>query len=183
MSFIEKTIASKRIYEGKILNLRIDEVASANGRTSIREIVEHKGGVVMAAITENREMVMIRQFRKAVEEVVYEAPAGKLEGGENIEAAAARELKEETGYTAGTISSLGTYYASCGYTQEKLNLFLCLDLQKGDAEPDDNEDIDVELAPLKELYEMVVRGELKDAKTALVIMLAFEKLRRMATDG
>ena len=176
MAFIEKTIKSKRIYEGKILNLRVDEVVCVKGNTSFREIVEHKGGVVMAAITKDLDMVMIRQFRKAVEEVVFEAPAGKLEEGEEIIKAALRELKEETGYVAGAAEYMGSYYASCGYTEEKLHLFLCKDLIKGKASPDDNEDIDTELVSLKKLYEMTVRGEIKDAKTALIIMLAKDRM-------
>lgn len=176
MAFIEKTIRSKRIYEGKILNLRIDEVVCVKGNPSIREIVEHRGGVVMAAVTSDLDMVMIRQFRKAVEEIVFEAPAGKLEAGEEIRKAALRELEEETGYKAKTMEYMGSYYASCGYTEEKLHLFLCTDLIKGEATPDENEDIDLELVPLERLYEMTVKGEIKDAKTALIIMLAADKM-------
>lgn len=176
MAFIEKTIKSKIIYKGKILNLRVDEVTCVKGNTSLREIVEHKGGVVMAAITKDLDMVMIRQFRKAVEEVVFEAPAGKLEEGEEVLKAALRELKEETGYEAETTIFMGSYYASCGYTQEKFHLFLCTDLIKGEPSPDDNEDIDTELVPLKDLYDMTIKGEIKDAKTALIIMLAMDRM-------
>jgi ADP-ribose pyrophosphatase len=177
MTFEEKTIQSEMIYQGKILNLRKDQVLAVHGGISEREIVEHTGGVVMAAVLPEGQMIMIRQFRKAVEQVVFEAPAGKLEEKEGLFEAAFRELKEETGYHAKSIESMGTYFSSCGYTTEKLHLFLLRDLTPGETSFDDNEAIEVEKWPLEQLREMVVKGEIVDAKTALIILLAYEKTR------
>ena len=100
MTFEEKTIKSERIYEGAIINLRRDEVTVQNG-TSMREIIEHNGGAVLAAVTSEGKLVMVRQYRKPAGRVMLEVPAGKIDLGESAEAAAKRELKEETGYTAG----------------------------------------------------------------------------------
>ena len=104
MTFEEKTLKSERIYEGTIINLRRDKVTVQHG-TSYREIVEHNGGAVLAAVTDRGRLVMVRQFRKPAERVMLEVPAGKIDPGEKPEEAAVRELKEETGYTAGTVSS------------------------------------------------------------------------------
>lgn len=177
MTFEEKTLETQKIYKGKVLNLRRDKVTTVNGGTSYREIIEHPGGVVMAAITQDGKMVMVRQFRKAVEQVVFEAPAGKLEAGEDVFEAAKRELKEETGYRAKQIDFMGYYYSSCGYTSEKLHLFLCRDLSPGDTEFDEHEALIVEEHPLKDLFQKVLDGQIDDAKTALVILLAYEKTR------
>ena len=177
MTFEEKTLETEEIYQGKVLNLRKDKVTTVNGGTSYREIIEHPGGVVMAAITEDDKMVMIRQFRKAVEQVVFEAPAGKLELGEDVLTAAKRELKEETGYRAKQVDSMGAYFSSCGYTSEILHLFLCRDLTLGQTEFDENEALVVEEHPLTDLFQKVLSGEINDAKTALIILLAYEKTR------
>lgn len=177
MTFEEKTLDSEKIYNGKILNLRRDKVTTVNGDTAYREIIEHSGGVVLAAITNDGKMVMVRQFRKAVEKVVFEAPAGKLEEGEDNLQAAIRELKEETGYSADKIEFMGSYFSSCGYTSEKLHLFLCRGLTAGETEFDDHEALIVEEYPLKDLFQQVIRGKIDDAKSALAILLAYEKTR------
>jgi ADP-ribose pyrophosphatase len=177
MTFEEKTLKTEQIYSGKILNLRRDKVTTVNGGTAYREIIEHPGGVVLAAITGDDKMVMVRQFRKAVEKVVFEAPAGKLEHGEEIIQAAIRELKEETGYTAKQIESMGSYFSSCGYTSEKLHIFLCRDLSPGQTEFDEHEALIVEEYPLKDLFQQALSGRIDDAKTALAIILAYEKTR------
>ncbi|MEG1584807.1 MAG: NUDIX hydrolase, partial [Anaerovorax sp.] len=124
MVFEEKTISSERIYEGAILNLRKDKVHVKEGRTSYREIVEHNGGVALAALTEEGKLVLVRQFRKAAEEVALEVPAGKIEQGErDHELAALRELKEETGYTAENLELLSSFYSSIGYSTEMIHLY------------------------------------------------------------
>ena len=183
MTFVEKTVKSEVIYKGKILNLRKDQVIASNGQLSDREIVEHSGGVVMAAVLEDGRMAMVHQYRKAVEEVVFEAPAGKLELGEDLVEAAHRELKEETGFTATNLEFLGSFYSSCGYTNEKLNLFLCTGLIEGEPDPDPTEAFEMELKDLEDLYQMVIRGEIKDGKTALVILLARERLLKRYHNG
>lgn len=171
MTFEETTISSRMIYEGRILNLRLDQVTTINGE-SAREIVEHSGGVTIAAITDDNKMVMVKQYRKAAEKVVLEAPAGKLDGDEEPLAAARRELKEETGYEAGRIEKLTSFYASVGYSTERLHLFLATDLIQGEPAFDENEAIDIHEIDLGELKQAVMRGEIEDSKTIAAIMMA-----------
>lgn len=176
MTFEEKTIKSKMIYEGKIINLRVDEVETVSGKPSSREIVEHDGGVAVAAFTDEKKLIMVRQYRKAAGEVLLEVPAGKQEKGELPEITAIRELKEETGYTAKKIEKLATLYASPGYCQELLHLFLCTDMTCGDTEFDESEAIEIAAYAIPELIEMIASGEIKDAKTVAAIFLAKQRL-------
>ena len=170
MTFEEKTLESQRIYEGAIINLRRDKVTVQNG-TSYREIVEHNGGAVLAALTQDDKMVMVRQFRKPAERVLLEAPAGKIDPGETPEAAAVRELKEETGYTAGCVKHLFSFYPSVGYSEEMLHLYLCTELTAGETCFDENEAIDIEELDVETLYHMVMTGEIQDAKTAIAVLM------------
>ena len=172
MIFEEKTISSQMIYEGRILNLRKDTVEVVGNKVSEREIVEHNGGVTLAAITSDHKMVMVRQFRKAAGKAVLEAPAGKREKGEEAIETAERELKEETGYTASNIKLLTKFYASVGYSEEIIYIYLCTGLTPGETQFDDNEALDIIEYDLDELYEMVVSGEIEDAKTIIAILMA-----------
>ena len=169
MTFEEKTIKSERIYEGAIINLRRDKVTVQNG-TSYREIIEHNGGAVLAAVTNEGKLVMVRQYRKPASRVMLEVPAGKIDKGESAESAAKRELKEETGYTAGNIEFLMQFYPSVGYSEEILYLYLCTDLTPGETNFDENEAIDIEEYEIAELQEMVMAGKIQDAKTIIAIM-------------
>jgi ADP-ribose pyrophosphatase len=170
MTFEEKTLKSERIYEGAIINLRRDQVTVEHG-TSYREIVEHNGGAVLAAITREGKMVMVRQYRKAAQRVMLEAPAGKIDKGEQAEAAAIRELKEETGYTAGKVTFLTKFFPSVGYSEEVLYLYLCTDLTPGETCFDENEALDIEEMDLDVLHRMVMDGDIEDGKTAVAILM------------
>ncbi len=171
MVFEEKTISSERIYEGRILNLRKDKVHVKDGKTSYREIVEHNGGVALAAITNEGKMVMVRQFRKAAEKAVLEVPAGKIEKGEDHRLTAERELKEETGYSAEKIEFVTAFYSSIGYSTEMIYLYLATNLTPGETEFDDNESIEIIEYELADLKKMVLSGEIEDAKTIAAILL------------
>lgn len=173
MTFEEKTLSSERIYEGKIINLRKDKVTVVHG-TSYREIVEHNGGAVLLTVTDEGKMIMIRQYRKAAGKVMFEVPAGKIDPGEDPLVTAGRELKEETGYTAGSIKYLCRFYPSVGYSQECLYLYLCTDLTAGETAFDDNEAIDMEEWDIADLHAMVRRGEIDDAKTLIAIEYAYD---------
>jgi len=172
MIFEEKTRKSEMIYEGKILNLRRDTVEVVGGNTSEREIVEHDGGVALAAITDEGKMVMIRQYRQAAGRVLLEVPAGRREKGEDPKATAARELKEETGYTASDIKLLTRFFSTCGYSEEIIYIYLCRGLTPGETEFDEHEAIDTVEYELPELYSMVKSGEVEDAKTIIAILMA-----------
>ena len=172
MTFEEKTLSSTRIYEGAILNLRKDEVTVRTGR-SYREIIEHNGGAAIAALTDDNRIIMVKQYRKAAKKVMLEVPAGKIDRGEtDAEAAMVRELKEETGYTAGSIRYLGSINPSVGYSEEVIRLYLMTDLQPGEPAWDDDEALEVELMPFDEVYRMAAEGELTDAKTIAAVFMA-----------
>ncbi len=176
MSFNEKTISSEIKYKGKILNLRIDTVESVNGE-STREIVEHSGGAVVLPLLPNKNVVMIRQFRKPIERDVLEIPAGKIEQGESPEETAFRELREETGYKANNMTLLTKMYPSVGYSEELLYIYLATDLEPGETDFDENEDIDTYSYHIDDLYEMVMEGKIQDAKTQVAILMTVELLR------
>lgn len=176
MSFNEKTISSEIKYKGKILNLRIDTVESVNGE-STREIVEHSGGAVVLPLLPNKNVVMIRQFRKPLERDVLEIPAGKIEQGESPEETAFRELQEETGYMANNMTLLTKMYPSVGYSEELLYIYLATDLEPGETYFDENEDIDTYSYHIDDLYDMVMEGKIQDAKTQVAILMTVELLR------
>jgi ADP-ribose pyrophosphatase len=175
MIFEEKTISSDRIYEGKILNLRRDKIIDVRGKASYREIVEHGGGVAIAAVTEENRMILVRQFRKAAEKAILEVPAGKIEKGEDPIMTAARELKEETGYTAAKLEHITSFYSSVGYSEEVIHLYYAKGLSPGETDFDDNEAIDIEEYDVARLKRMVLEGEIEDAKTVAAILIVAAK--------
>ena len=168
--FREKTFSSSYVFRGKIISLRQDKVTLPDGRESIREIVEHPGAVVILALTNDDKMVMIRQFRKAADEVLWELPAGKVEPGENLKNCALRELEEETGYFSRKIKKLITFFSTPGFCNEKLTLFLAEDLEKRNKNEDADEFIEVELVNPNEALKLVQKNIIKDAKTIIGIL-------------
>ncbi|MCT4507171.1 MAG: NUDIX hydrolase [Tepidibacter sp.] len=172
MIFKEETMSSEMIYNGKIINLRVDTVELPEHKYQKREIVEHPGAVAILAINDKKEVILVRQFRKPVEEVIVEIPAGKLEEGENPRDCAIRELKEETGYEAKNIKFLNEFYTSAGFSNEKMYLYLATDLQAGKCCPDEDEYVDVMNVDLEKALNMVINNEIKDSKTIIGILLA-----------
>jgi ADP-ribose pyrophosphatase len=167
-----KTIASKLIYTGKILKLRLDEVSMPDGRISAREVVEHSGGVAILALTENREAYFVRQYRHPVAESVLEIPAGKLEPGENPIDCAIRELAEEVGVKPGKIEQIALYYSTPGFTSEKLYIYLATKLEEVIRQEQEDEDLEISLIPLSEAIDMAKKGEITDGKTLIALLLA-----------
>ncbi len=166
----EKTINSKTIYDGKILHVTVDEVELPDGEHAIREIVQHSGGVCVAALDENNELFFVRQFRYPYKEITLELPAGKLEKGETVLENGKRELLEETGCEGYSYISLGAMYPSTGYTDEIIHLFACRVKSVGENQPDKDEFLNVEKIPLEKAVEMVLNNQLPDAKTQLTIL-------------
>lgn len=171
-TFIEETISSEMIYHGRILNLRKDQVKVIGGKTSDREIIEHSGGVTIIGITDEGKVPLVKQFRKPAEKVVMELPAGKLEKGEDPLKGAIREFKEETGYTAGKIRLLTSFYCAIGYSTEIIYLYLAQELSAGNTDFDETEAIDNVEYDLGELKRMVMAGEIEDGKTIAGVMMA-----------
>lgn len=176
MIFREETLASEYKFKGRIVNLREDTVTVKNG-TSKREIVEHHGGAAAVAVTDEGKVILIRQFRKAFEDVILEIPAGKIEEDDpDPLGTMKRELKEETGYTAKNWIRLSSIKPSVGYTTEIIHLFLATDLEKGETDFDENEAIDTVYIDFDEAVRMAVEGEITDAKAVAGLLLAKEHL-------
>lgn len=171
MTFEEKSIESKIVYEGPVFRVRQHLVDTVGGR-SLRDVVEHSGGAVIVAVTDEGKILMEKQFRKPVESDFLELPAGKADPGEDPETTAVRELREETGYTAGSVKHLVSYYPTCGYSNELLHVFLCRDLKKGEKQWDEDECIElIEMYP-DEIMEKIQTGEIKDSKTMVGVLYA-----------
>ncbi len=166
----EKTLSQTYHFKGRIINLRVDEALLPNGQTAGREVVEHPGGVCIAALTEKDELLFVRQFRYPYGEVLLELPAGKLDRGEDPLEAGKRELKEETGATAASYVSLGKLYPSPGYCGEVIHLYLATGLQYGEMSPDEDEFLEVERIPLDEAVRRVLANEIPDAKTQTAVL-------------
>ena len=165
---------SRLVYAGRVVSLRVDEIALGHGRTALREVVDHPGAVVVAAVDEEHNIYMVRQYRHPIRRYLLELPAGGLEPGEEPVAAARRELREEVGIEAREWTALGTFFSSPGFANERLHAYLARDLAPAAGEPDDDEDIRVVRYPLSELL-----GDLEqtpDAKTLATLLLAAKAL-------
>lgn len=173
----EKTLTSQIVYDGKIITVRRDEVELANGRKSFREVVEHSGGVVIVAL-KGDSILFVKQFRYPIKNVVLELPAGKLEKGEDPDAACERELEEETGYRAKHWTSLGYIYTSIGFCDEKLYLYLAQELEFVGEHPDDGEILENYEYKIKDVEEMIQNGKINDAKTICAIHRALKEIKR-----
>jgi len=170
MELAEMRVSSERIYQGKIVALRKDTVRLPNGREAQREVIEHPGAVAVLAVTEDDQVVMVRQFRYPLNQTLWELPAGKLERGEAPETAALRELAEETGYQAGDVRKLYAFYTTPGFTDEHLHLYHATMLTSGEQSPDDDEFVECALFSRANLQDMIAAGEIIDAKTLIGIL-------------
>lgn len=177
MNLNEKTLNSKMIFEGKIIDLRFDEVELPNGKKAAREIVLHPGAVAVVALTLDKEVLMVRQYRKAVETTLLEIPAGKIEQGEPIKECAQRELMEETGFCAGDLMYLTGIYTSPGFSNEIIHIFLAKNLSAKYSEPDDDEFIEVVKLGFEDAVGRALAGEFKDAKTLTGLLTAYHYLK------
>ena len=166
----EITVNSEKIFEGKVINLRVDTVELPNKKYAKREIVEHRGAAGIIAI-DNDEIILIKQYRKAVEDFLYEIPAGKLDLNEDPLNCANRELIEETGFCSNKIEKLTEFYTSPGFSNEKIFLFKATELKHVGSNLDEDEFIDVVRVKIKEAKEMIIQNKIQDAKTQIAILL------------
>ena len=178
MELKETPLKTEYVYKGKIINLRVDDARLPNGKTAKREIVEHGGGVCVAALTDKNEILLVKQFRYPYGEIIHEIPAGKRDGNEEPLICGKRELKEETGATAEKYISLGELYPTPGYCGETIWMFAAFDLTFGEKDPDDDEFLEVDKIPFDKAVEMVLSGEIKDAKTQTAILKLNEMFRK-----
>ena len=172
MDMTEKTLTTQEIYKGRIIRVRRDEVLLPNGHTSVREVVEHPGGVGILALEEDGTVLLVRQYRYAFGRTLLEIPAGKREKGEEPFVTAQRELKEETGAAADHWLPMGQLIAAPGCYDEVLYLYLARGLHYGETHPDDDEFLSLERMPLAELVERCMSGEITDAKTVCAALKA-----------
>ena len=170
MELTEKTLSSKSVFDGRILHITLDEIELPNGKKSKREVVNHPGGVTVAALDEDNNLLFVRQFRYPYKEVVLELPAGKLEKGSTPLENGKRELMEETGAEGYSYISLGQLYPSPGYTSEIIHLYACKVKSQGSSNPDDGEFLNIEKIPLDKAVEMVLNNQIPDAKTQVAVL-------------
>jgi ADP-ribose pyrophosphatase len=171
-----KTVRSEYVYRGKVVTLRLDTVEREDGTQTRREVVEHHGAVAIVPLLDESTVLLIRQYRQAVDEYLLEIPAGTLEDGENIEACAARELEEEIGYTAASLTRMLSQFLAPGYSNEVLHAFLGENLTQTQTLPDVDEDIEVVPVQLADIVPMILDGTIRDAKSiaALLVALRFK---------
>ena len=165
----EITVKSEKIFEGKIVNLRVDTVELENQKYAKREIVEHKSAACILAVN-NDKILLVRQYRKAIEEFIYELPAGILNIAEEPHEGALRELEEETGYTAGKIKLIYEFYTSPGFSNEKVYLFEAADLVFKAVNFDEDECIETIEITKDEAKKMLETGRITDSKTLIGLL-------------
>jgi ADP-ribose pyrophosphatase len=167
----EKTIKSDKIFTGRVISLQVDEVELPNGQTSKREIIKHPGAVAILPITNDGKIVMVEQFRKALERTLVEIPAGKLEKGENPLECARRELEEETGYDCEKLDWLISFYTSPGFADEIVHLYVATGLSKKEdaAQLDEDEFVNIVELSLSEATQYIEGKKIYDAKTAYAV--------------
>ncbi|PAV29561.1 ADP-ribose pyrophosphatase [Virgibacillus profundi] len=170
--FEEKTIKSEKIYNGKMIQLQVDDVTLPNGKTAKRELIKHPGAVAVIPITKDNKIVFVEQFRKPLEKSIIEIPAGKLEEGEEPEVTAIRELEEETGYTASSLSFVSSFYTSPGFADELMYIYITDQLEKMEnpVAGDDDEFIEILELTLDEAKQYLEEERIHDAKTNYAIL-------------
>ncbi|MFC0335408.1 NUDIX domain-containing protein [Paenibacillus sepulcri] len=164
----EPTVSTEPVFQGKVISLQVDTVTLPGGGTATREIIRHPGAAAVLALIDGK-MLVVEQYRKAMEKFQIEIPAGKLDAGEDPMAAAARELEEETGYRAGKLRPLSAFYTSPGFANEKLYMYVAEDLVKGDSRPDEDEFLAVEAITFEQAQQYIREERISDAKTILAV--------------
>lgn len=177
LGFYEQTEEVQGIFSGKIINVHTDKITLVDGTEAQREVVDHPGGVAIVGLTENNEVLMVRQFRYPYKETIYEIPAGKLEKGEDPREAAIREFREECGAVAEKFEPLGEIYPTPGYCGEIIRIFYATDLTFGEQELDEDEYLEVIKMPFSECVAKIMSGEIKDAKTIVGILKLKELMK------
>lgn len=173
MHLSEETLSVEEIFKGAILNVTRDTVLLENGEKATREVIHHNGGVCVVPITDNGEVIFVRQFRYPFQKALLEIPAGKLEKGESPRVCGERELKEEAGAEAEEIIYLGCLYPTVAYDTEIIHMYLAKGLSFSSQDLDEDEFLDVEKIPLEKAYKMALLNEIPDSKTQLAIMKAY----------
>lgn len=173
---IEKQLESEFVFNGKLLKVYNDTVSLPNGSTATREYIKHQGAVCVVPVTEDNEIVAVKQYRYPIKRVTIEIPAGKLDKGEIPLEAAKRELSEETGVESADIEYIGGLYPSVAYTDEIIHMYVAKNLKYGEAHTDDDEFLNVIRIPVSEFVDMIMDGKIEDSKTQAAILKVARKL-------
>ncbi len=176
-SLTETEVSSEMVFDGCIIKVYKDTVSLPNGNLATREVVRHKGAACVVPITENGEILAVRQYRYALGQVTLEIPAGKLDPDESHETCALRELAEETGMTAGRLIPLGKIYTTVGFCDEVIYMYAALDLKPYELSPDEDEFLCLHKIPAVEFEEMILSGEITDSKTIAAVLKTLELKR------
>lgn len=174
----ERTLESKYVYRGSIIDLRLDTVSVQEKNTALREIIVHNGAVGILPVLPSGDIVLIKQYRKAAEAVTIEIPAGKIDGNEDPVECVKRELREETGYRAQTITHLINFYPAIGYSTEILYLYLTTQLQEGEQDLDSDENIELVTFPVQKVLDMISSGEIVDSKTIIALFYYAKNVKK-----
>ena len=173
----ETLLSTKRVYTGKVLKLDLDMVGLPNGRTTELEILRHPGASAVVPLKEDGKVVLIRQLRHAAGGFIYEIPAGKLDDHEDPKLCAARELEEEVGYRAGTLTLLTSIWTAPGFTDEVIHIYLGTNLEVGKQNLDQDEVLEIVEWPLEEAISKVLDGTIRDAKTIIGLQMVYRTVK------
>ena len=172
----ERTVGRSDVYDGRVVQLHVDEVELPNGKRTTREVVEHAGAVVVLPIDQSGVVLLVRQYRYPIGKDLLEAPAGGIDPGEAPEQAAQRELQEEIGHKAGRLDGLGEFWTAPGFCTEYMYAYLARDLSPSSLAPDEDEEIVVERHSLDSIRAMIRDGRIVDAKTIAAYWMALDRL-------
>jgi ADP-ribose pyrophosphatase len=172
-----RRLSTRRLYEGKVLSLDLDEVEEPGGVKVTREVVRHAGSVAALPVTPDGELILVRQYRYAVDEPVWELPAGRLDPGESPEAGIQRELREEIGHRAERLEKIAFFYTTPGFCDEAMHVFRATGLVPDAASADDDERIETATITLDRAEEMIAAGELREGKTLVAVLLELRRRR------
>jgi len=172
-----RTLETRRVYDGKVLALDVDEVEEPGGVRARREVIRHRGSVAVLPVFPDGRVVLVRQYRHAVSDDVWELPAGRLDPGETPETGAGRELEEEVGLRAGSLERLLVFYTTPGFCDEVMHLYRATNLQSVPARPEADERLTLRTLDLQEARRMIARGEIREGKTLVALLLEGERRR------
>lgn len=181
MDYYEKTIEEKHIYKGNVINVSMQTVILPNGKEATRDIVKHPGAAVIIAISANHEIYLVEQYRKPIDRITLEIPAGKLDEGEEPIECASRELKEETGLESKRIKHIASIHSTPGFSNEILHMFVATELTEGNSNADEDEFISSVKIPIEKTIKMILDGEITDSKTIVGILLADKIIKNEIT--
>jgi ADP-ribose pyrophosphatase len=173
-----RRLSSRRIYEGKVLSLDVDEVEEPGDVRATREVVRHSGSVAVLALQDDGRIVLVRQYRYPVDQALWELPAGRLDEGETPEVAAQRELREEIGQRARDLSKIAFFYTTPGFCDEAMHVFRATGLEASPAKGDEDERIEVQAFSLSDLEAMIDKGEIREGKTLVALLLELRRAQK-----